>query len=859
MPYPKELALKKGKFRLSKDFTLAIRGNVDQRIYAGATRFLRRLDGQIGVFLPQGYITKSNNVTEGNVVLTAQRAGKVELHEDEAYQLQIDEKSIRLNASNDIGLLRGLETLLQLVSVDAEGYYFPAIEINDAPRFPWRGLMIDVARHFQPIEVIKRNLDGMAAVKMNVLHLHLTDDQGFRIESKNYPKLHELGSDGFYFTQEEIKEIVRYAGARGIRVVPEFDLPGHATSWLVPYPELGSKNQKYEIERFAGIFDPTMDPTIDKTYEMLDGLFKEITPLFPDKYFHIGGDENEGKHWDENDKIQAFMKANNMEDNHQLQAYFNERVQKMLVKYDKKMIGWDEIMHPDLSTSAVIQSWRGPEALTQAAKKGYQTLLSNGYYIDLMFPAKDHYAIDPLPNPEALTEEERKNILGGEATMWSELVTPMTIDSRIWPRTAAIAERFWSPSKVKDVDDMYERLAVVSQQLEWVGLQHMSAQNVILRNIAHGQDISSLETLVKVVEPLKRYTRNPGGTMYKSFSPFTLFADAAKADAPDAKAFNQLVDQYLDKQNAEDEQKILNYLTRWNNNHEQFLALLKKAPVLKEIEQLSENLSLISAIGKEAISLLKSGEKPSLSWYQNSLKIVRGARAQGGRTELQVVSSIERLLKSACAQIPAQYVAKKVKVDGELAEWDLALWDYFVPTYHENWKDTCFYAVTWDEKNLYLAFKVQNRNLQAQKKKRDEVNLHQDDGIEFLLDTRLDKSSDWENDDIAYHVNVFNAIIDDKGMGDDGNYNNKWNGNAKTAVKLLGTVNQTEDKDNGYQVEVAVSWKELGIKPKESKRLGINLCVNDRDDRTQEYRYYDYMNLKVFHLPSGFAELLLVK
>ena len=413
--------------------------------------------------------------------------------------------------------------------------------------------MIDVARHFQPLHVIQRNIDAMAAVKMNVLHLHLSDDQGFRVESKTYPKLHELASDGQYFTHVEIKNIIEYADERGIRVYPEFDVPGHATSILTAYPELGSAPGPYQLQKNSGIFDPTLDPTIEETYTFLHNLFTEMASLFPDAYFHIGGDENEGHHWDKNEKIQAYMKKHNLVDNHQLQNAFNNRILKSLTGLNKKMIGWDEILHHDLPKDAIIHSWRGIDNMSKAAKAGYSTILSNGYYIDLLKRASDHYATDPLPEGLDLSEEQSKRILGGEATMWSELVTPFTIDSRIWPRTAAIAERLWSPAHINDVDNMYERLESISFRLEELGITHISGREAIMRNLTGGRPISALKTLVEVAEPMKGYTRNlggdyPGGQIYASYSPFTLFADAATADAPAARKFNLLVRDYLSKQ-----------------------------------------------------------------------------------------------------------------------------------------------------------------------------------------------------------------------------------------------------------------------------------------------------------------------
>ena len=381
----------------------------------------------------------------------------------------------------------------------------------------------------------------MAALKLNVLHWHLTEDQGFRVESKKFPKLHQMGSDGQFYTQEQIKEIIEYARQRGIRVVPEFDIPGHATSWLVGHPELGSAPGPYTIERRAGIFEPALDPTREDVYKFLDTFLSEMASLFPDAYMHIGGDENEGKQWDRNPKIQAFMKEKGIKDNHALQAYFNLRLLKILEKNNKKMIGWDEILQPEIPTNTVIHSWRGTQALADAARKGYDGILSNGYYIDLSFPAWQHYAMDPIPADSTLSEKERKHILGGEATMWAEWVSPDTIDSRIWPRTAAIAERLWSPSSVTDVDDMYRRLSVISVQLEELGLTHKRNADVLLRRLVGGNETGPLKVLLSILEPVKEYRRyqQRPATM---LSPLTGLVDAATPDSAAARQFAKLVD-----------------------------------------------------------------------------------------------------------------------------------------------------------------------------------------------------------------------------------------------------------------------------------------------------------------------------
>ncbi|MEK7723023.1 MAG: family 20 glycosylhydrolase, partial [Acidobacteriota bacterium] len=443
MPVPANIAWKNGRLPVTKNFTVAVSGKTDERLKSYIFRVMRRLEGRTIFEFSREYSTSTN----ATVSIETQSTGNAipKLGDDESYNLEINEKQAKLTAPTTVGAMRGLETLLQLLERDKEGFYFPAVSINDKPRFPWRGLMIDSARHFQPMEVLKRNLDAMASVKLNVLHWHLTEDQGFRVETKKFPELHLQGSDGDFYTQEQIREIIKYAADRGIRVMPEFDMPGHATAWVVSHPEIASAPGPYKIERQPGIFDPTLDPTNEKTYKLLEPFFAEMAQLFPDAYMHIGGDENEGKQWDANPKIQEFKKKNNLKDNHELQTYFNKRILKFLQKNGKIMMGWDEIFQADIPKDIVIQSWRGQEALAKVARRGNTGILSNGYYIDLMQPASDHYVVDPLPANTTLNAEEQKRVLGGEATMWSEWVSPETIDSRIWTRTAAIAERLWSP------------------------------------------------------------------------------------------------------------------------------------------------------------------------------------------------------------------------------------------------------------------------------------------------------------------------------------------------------------------------------------------------------------------------------
>lgn len=646
MPMPEKIVLKEGQFRLESNFTINIVGGSADLLFKGVSRVLTRLSGRTGLFLVYPSPFREEEDDAISMTIKAGRAGKLVLDEDESYTLIISPAKIELSAETDIGILRGLETFLQLLDSDEDGYFFPAIKIEDKPRFPWRGLLIDACRHFIPVEVIKRNLDAMAAVKMNVLHWHLTEDQGFRIECKSFPKLHQLGSDGLYYTQEQIKDIVAYAGDRGIRIVPEFDLPGHATSWLVGYPELASAPGPYTIERNWGVFDPTFDPTRKETYEFLEKFFKEMATLFRDEFWHIGGDENNGRQWDANPQIQKFMKKNGLADNHALQNYFNSKIEKILDKLDKTMVGWYTDTQPVLAKKYVIQSWKGRKSLYESARNGYRCLLSHGFYIDLIQPTAYHYLNDPIPEDSILTESVEKLILGGEATMWAEFVGPETIDSRIWPRTAAIAERLWSPVYVNDVDDMFRRLDIVSFRLEELGLTHQINYDMMLRRLANNYNIDALKNFVDVIEPMYTYSRDHPH-VFKSYYPLTRVVDAARPDPLVAREFDQLVDRFFAEKtdDIENLNAIAGWLNMWKANHTRLFQTIQFSPVLKEIETLSEDLSKCAAIGLEAIDYIKKRQKPGQDWIDAQLITLKNAQAPRGETELLVVKSIEKLVK----------------------------------------------------------------------------------------------------------------------------------------------------------------------------------------------------------------------
>ena len=649
MPQPAVMKPGQGRVPISTATTIGVSGFNDDRLRAAVDRMMRRLEGRTGYTMARGLA----DAATATIAIECQGPGASvpTVNEDESYGLTASGAQLRLQAATVVGAMRGLETVLQLVSGDADGFYFPAVQIQDRPRFKWRGLLIDAGRHFEPVAVIERELDGMAAVKLNVLHFHLSEDQGFRVESRKFPKLQELGSDGQYYTQEELREIVAYAGQRGIRVVPEFDMPGHVTSWVVGYPDLASAPGPYTLARGFGVFDPAFDPTRESTYKFIDTFIGEMAKIFPDPYWHIGGDENNGKQWAANAKIQAFMKEKGIADAHGLQTYFNQRLLVILKKHGKQMMGWDEIFQPGLPKETVVHSWRGQKSLFDAAKQGYDGVLSAGYYIDLLNPASQHYVVDPLPANSGLTDAEAAHILGGEATMWGEWVSPDTIDSRIWPRTAAIAERFWSPREVNDVDDMYRRLERVSIQLEELGLTHERNGDMLLRRLTGQRDVSALNVLANVVEPVKGYTRG-SQQKWTTLGPLTHLVDAVSTDSAGAREVRQLVDGLLSDapRFAAGRERLRAIFTAWRDNRPALDALIARAPALKEVAPLAADLADLGGVGLDALAVLALNATPLDAWRDERVAVLDRAARPKAALEFPFVPMLRELVFGAMAQ-----------------------------------------------------------------------------------------------------------------------------------------------------------------------------------------------------------------
>ncbi|HEY6338746.1 MAG TPA: family 20 glycosylhydrolase [Candidatus Sulfotelmatobacter sp.] len=651
MPMPSSVQPGTGQLVIDQSFSVAVTGVRDASLESGVQRFTAQLSHQTGIpFRP-----KPGGAPTLQVRADHSREAVEKLGEDESYELSVTDSGAKLTAPNPLGVLHGLQTFLQLLQTSANGFTVPVVTIKDQPRFPWRGLLIDVSRHFIPIRVLERNLDAMAAVKMNVLHWHLSDDQGFRVESKKFPKLTGMGSDGMFYTQAEIREFIAYAHDRGIRVMPEFDMPGHSRSWFLGYPELSSGPGPYTLE--GGGIDPIMDPTQESTYKFLDKFIGEMAKLFPEVYFHIGGDEVNGKQWDANPKIQAFIHAHGMKNNQDLQAYFNQRLLKIVTKHHKTMIGWDEILHPDLPKTIVVQSWRGQESLAKAAQQGYSGLLSYGYYLDLMWPAAQHYAVDPMSGAAAtLSPEEKARILGGESCQWAEWVTPENIDSHIWPRNAAIAERLWSPQSGTDVDSMYARLHALSLELEWLGLTHRSARNLMLHRMAGSADISALRVLADVVEPVKDYNRWDDRKGPIDFhAPLNRMIDAVYPESDAARNFSNLVQKFVQSRNKDQaaEAQIKAQLTTWRDNDAKLQPLLSQSFLLQEIAPLSTNLSALANAGLQALDYLDKSQSAPDSWKTQQVALAENAKKRQADLLLVVAAPVQQLIAGGATPKPS--------------------------------------------------------------------------------------------------------------------------------------------------------------------------------------------------------------
>ncbi|HVO12761.1 MAG TPA: family 20 glycosylhydrolase [Vicinamibacteria bacterium] len=545
------------------------------------------------------------------------------LEADESYRLEVAASGAELQAAGETGVLRGLATLAQLVVPAGEGFGLAAARIHDRPRFAWRGLMIDTARHFLPLPALLRQLDAMEAVKLNVLHLHLSDAEGFRLESRVHPKLQDAGSGGEFYTQAEIRQLVTAAADRGVRVVPELDMPGHTRSWLLGYPELG------------GTSTALLDPAREETYAFIDALVGEVAGLFPDRFFHFGGDEVVGDEWQQNPTIRGFMEANGIVDRRALQAHFSRRVSAILARHGRTTMGWDEVLGHGLLQDAVLQSWRSSKMTARATAAGHRVVVSAGYYLDWLMPATFHYALDPAdPQGVGISEQELKAlastplasylgeervmdplaslsaarealVLGGEAALWTEIVTPEMVDGRLWPRTAAIAERFWSPRETRDPVSLLRRLPSVSRQLETLALRHEEDRRLMLARLAPDEE-TAVVALGEAVAPVRFYSRLLRRMMAGPAAlevPLNRLADAATPDSVQGLRFALDVRDLIAARETSGPRldRVRRQLVAWRDAGPALAVSAERQPLLREVLPVACDLSTLAGAGLVAL------------------------------------------------------------------------------------------------------------------------------------------------------------------------------------------------------------------------------------------------------------------
>lgn len=631
MPLPAHAVPGRGEFVIDGTFGVELKGYTEPRLARAKQRFLDTLSRETGIPL---WREAGINEPHFTIHTVGPSLPVQELGEDESYSLVISATHVDLSAANPLGAMHGLQTFLQLVRVTPHGFAVPVVSIEDAPRFPWRGLLIDSGHRFVRIPVIKRNLDGMEAVKLNVFHWRFADDAGFHIESRKYPLLQKRASGGFYYSQAEVRQIVAYARDRGIRVVPEFDMPCHTGSWIRAYPSLGSGS--------------ALDPTRGSTYRFLSGFIREMSALFPDAYFHTGGDECDFHQWESNPRIQKYMRAHHIKDGAALQALFTARIQKMVSANRKIMMGWDEVLQPGTPHDVVIQSWRGPKSLADAARHGNRGVLSSGYYLDLNEPAAEHYLVDPLGDPSAasLTPKEKARVLGAEGAMWTDIVSDENLDNRVWPRTAAIAERLWSPQNVRDIDSMYRRLAILSMKLECYGLRHRLITEQALERMSGDPNPVALRVLADVVQPPQGYERQQLRN-FADFTPLNRLDDAVPPESDTAREFDAMAKRIASgKGTEEDWQQARQWLLLWRDNDARLQPLLRRSFLTQNLEPVSRSLSQVAEIGLLALDDLQSHRIVSTEVWQRNMNFLNEAAKPQSVLLLMVVAPVQRLVEA---------------------------------------------------------------------------------------------------------------------------------------------------------------------------------------------------------------------
>ena len=512
VPWPSELSARSGEFRISNGVRVAVSDPSNTELRQLAAFVAEYIAGtRTSVEVSEGVATPGSR---GTIALVLSNEG-----EPEAYRLNVSTTSVTLSSRTPTGLFRGIQTLRQLLPPVTTTMGIPTVEIVDAPRFEYRGMHLDVARHFFPVAFVKKYIDLLALYKFNTLHWHLTEDQGWRIEIKRYPKLTEVGAcrketrvghggrrpevyDGTrycgFYTQDEIRDVVAYAKARHITVLPEIELPGHSRAALAAYPELACTPGPFEVATTWGIFEEIYCPK-EETFAFLEGVLTEVMQLFPSEYIHIGGDEAPKKAWQESPIAQAVIRRENLKDEHELQSYFIRRIERFLNAHGRKLIGWDEIVEGGLSPTATVMYWRdrrdvglGHAGLSDdpariAARSGNGVIMTpnSTFYLDHYqadpageplaiggnSPLEKVYAYDPVPSD--FTPEMAQRVLGAQANVWTEYMrTSDHVEYMAFPRMLAVAEVVWSAKERRDIASFMERLPAQLRLLSKLGVNY---------------------------------------------------------------------------------------------------------------------------------------------------------------------------------------------------------------------------------------------------------------------------------------------------------------------------------------------------------------------------------------------------
>lgn len=505
IPRPEKLEIRNGRFLLNSKTTIIYEGDLSNE-----ANYLAQL---LSPALGGAPVVDPAAKQRGNIRLVLDPL----IDPKEGYRLTVKPDAIIIQGSTPAGVFYGIQSLRQLLPVEIERpeatfseLTIPAVEIIDSPRYAYRGMHLDVGRHFFPVASVKKYLDLLAMHKMNTFHWHLTEDQGWRIEIKKYPKLTEIGAFrkgtaiglagtrnapytyddieyGGFYTQEDIKEVVSFAAARHITVIPEIELPGHSSAALAAYPEFGNTKGPYEVAKRWGIFKETFAPT-EETFAFLEDVLSEVMQLFPSKYIHIGGDEVLKQEWEESGYAQEVIKREGLENEDELQSYFIRRIEKYLNDHGRMIIGWDEILEGGIAPNATIMSWRGIEGGIAAAKQKHQVIMTPGThcYFDYYQVPEAEQGNEPLtgskrftsvekvysyePTPSVLTPEEEGYIMGAQGNVWTEYMPTWDIvEYRVLPRMTALSEVVWSAKKNKDWENFHQRLQHLAKRYEILG------------------------------------------------------------------------------------------------------------------------------------------------------------------------------------------------------------------------------------------------------------------------------------------------------------------------------------------------------------------------------------------------------